>query len=124
MRRIEPTLAFKRDYKWVKSSPKLRDVESRLAEVLKLLIADAPLPPRNRDHPFSGEWKDFRDCHVKPDLVLINLNWTAHDSNAAQFWKSWSVPYFLFFHAGGSHVLVCSWWYADTRADRKMRTCA
>ncbi|MFN9212841.1 MAG: type II toxin-antitoxin system YafQ family toxin, partial [Betaproteobacteria bacterium] len=24
-----------------------------------------------RDHPLTGEWKDHRDCHVKPDLALI-----------------------------------------------------
>ena len=23
------------------------------------------------DHALSGEWADHRDCHVKPDLVLI-----------------------------------------------------
>jgi mRNA interferase YafQ len=28
-------------------------------------------PRRNFDHPLSGEWKDFRDCHIKPDLLLI-----------------------------------------------------
>ena len=26
---------------------------------------------RHRDHALSGEWSDHRDCHVKPDLVLI-----------------------------------------------------
>ena len=35
------------------------------------LINDEPLPERFRDHPLSGEWVGFRDCHVKPDLVLI-----------------------------------------------------
>ena len=23
------------------------------------------------DYPLAGEWKDHRDCHIKPDLVLI-----------------------------------------------------
>ena len=23
------------------------------------------------DHPLSGNWNKFRDCHIKPDLVLI-----------------------------------------------------
>ncbi len=32
---------------------------------------DEPLDRRYRDHALSGEWADFRDCHVKPDLVLI-----------------------------------------------------
>jgi mRNA interferase YafQ len=22
-------------------------------------------------HPLIGEWSDHRDCHIKPDLVLI-----------------------------------------------------
>jgi mRNA interferase YafQ len=29
------------------------------------------LPIANRDHPLKGEWRGYRDCHVKPDLVLI-----------------------------------------------------
>ena len=29
------------------------------------------LKPRHYDHALSGEWGDHRDCHVKPDLVLI-----------------------------------------------------
>jgi len=41
-------------------------------EVVNLLAADQPLPRRNVDHPLSGEWKDFRDCHVRPDLILID----------------------------------------------------
>jgi mRNA interferase YafQ len=28
-------------------------------------------PRRNFDHPLSGEWIDHRDCHIKPDLILI-----------------------------------------------------
>jgi mRNA interferase YafQ len=42
-----------------------------LQTVLLLLVADEPLPERYVDHPLSGEWDDHRDCHVKPDLVLI-----------------------------------------------------
>jgi mRNA interferase YafQ len=40
-------------------------------EVVNLLAADAPLPRRNFDHPLSGEWNDYRDCHLRPDLILI-----------------------------------------------------
>ena len=71
MRRIEPTNAFKRDYKRVKATPKHRDVELLLSEVLTSLAADSLLLERHRDHPLTGDWKDHRDCHIKPDLVLI-----------------------------------------------------
>jgi mRNA interferase YafQ len=40
--------------------------------VVHLLAADTPLPTSKRDHPLGGEWSDHRDCHVRPDLVLIN----------------------------------------------------
>jgi mRNA interferase YafQ len=40
-------------------------------EVVNFLAMDTPLPHRNLDHPLTGEWKDHRDCHIRPDLVLI-----------------------------------------------------
>lgn len=50
----------------------LRGQLQRLVEqVVNLLAVDAPLPPASRDHPLSGEWSGYRDCHVRPDLVLI-----------------------------------------------------
>ena len=34
--------------------------------------ADDQLPPRRYfDHSLGGEWNDHRDCHIRPDLVLI-----------------------------------------------------
>jgi mRNA interferase YafQ len=71
MRRIEITNAFKRDYKRVKATPKHKDVEVLMSEVLNKLSADIPLPDNQRDHQLTGDWKDHRDCHIKPDLVLI-----------------------------------------------------
>ena len=39
--------------------------------MVQALADDATLPARYRDHALTGEWSDYRDCHVKPDLVLI-----------------------------------------------------
>lgn len=44
---------------------------SKLEKVVALLAAKKPLEPRHRDHPLSGDWKGFRDCHLEPDWVLI-----------------------------------------------------
>jgi mRNA interferase YafQ len=30
-----------------------------------------PLEVSRRDHPLAGDWKDHRDCQIRPDLVLI-----------------------------------------------------
>ncbi|MEQ1559058.1 MAG: type II toxin-antitoxin system YafQ family toxin [Methyloglobulus sp.] len=65
MRTIEWTTAFKRDFK------RHGSFEAAFIEVLWKLANDEMLPQRFCDHPLNGEWKDFRDCHIKPDLVLI-----------------------------------------------------
>ncbi|MBS0359017.1 MAG: type II toxin-antitoxin system YafQ family toxin [Proteobacteria bacterium] len=71
MRTIKHTNQFKRDYKREKKSGRHSDLEHALLNIVKLLIADKLLPPRNHDHALNGDWKDHRDCHIKPDLVLI-----------------------------------------------------
>jgi len=38
---------------------------------VNMFAADTPLPRRYFDHPLAGEWKDYRDCHIRPDLILI-----------------------------------------------------
>jgi mRNA interferase YafQ len=43
-------------------------------EIVNLLATDRPLPRRKFDHPLAGEWSDHRDCHTKPDLILIYRN--------------------------------------------------
>ena len=69
MRSLDRTTRFKRDYKRErKTDPQL---ESTLAHVIALLAEDAVLPPSFRDHPLVGDWKGYRDCHVRPDLLLI-----------------------------------------------------
>jgi len=69
MRSLERTTRFKRDYK--REHKRDPDIGRLLGAVLTLLASDEPLPERLCDHPLSGEWKGFRDCHIKPDLVLI-----------------------------------------------------
>lgn len=69
MRAIERTTKFKRDYKREKKTHP--GLDAVLVPVVELLATDAPLPEKLRDHALSGTWAGFRDCHVRPDLVLI-----------------------------------------------------
>jgi len=71
MRRIEHTKAFKRDYKRVKSTSRHKNIDKILPEILCLLAEDVALPLKYFDHFLSGDWKDHRDCYIKPDLILI-----------------------------------------------------
>lgn len=68
---IERSSAFKRDYKKVTTTPRHRNLDPLLSAVLALLLEDRPLPESNRDHALSGDWVGYRECHIKPDLLLI-----------------------------------------------------
>jgi mRNA interferase YafQ len=60
---------FKKDFKkLVKSS-----IENVVLTggVITKLQENSILPKKCVDHPLSGNWGGFRDCHIKPDLVLI-----------------------------------------------------
>ncbi|HKN30308.1 MAG TPA: type II toxin-antitoxin system YafQ family toxin [Roseiarcus sp.] len=71
MRTIRAVGRYKRDYRRAKAGGHGGKLEDLLGEVIAMLAADEPLPPRFHDHALAGRWKDFRDCHVRPDLVLI-----------------------------------------------------
>ena len=71
MRTIERTSQFRRDYKRESRGRHRTYLDASLALVVGALANDQPLDHRRHDHALSGEWSDHRDCHLKPDLVLI-----------------------------------------------------
>lgn len=71
MRAIERSTAFKRDYKREAKGQHRTTLDADLIPVLVALTNDQLLEPRYRDHDLSGGWADYRECHVKPDLLLI-----------------------------------------------------
>ena len=68
MYRIEFTNKMKRDAKLMKKRGK--DM-SKLTDVLDILAAGKLLPPNFKDHQLTGDMKDFRECHIEPDWLLI-----------------------------------------------------
>lgn len=71
MRTIERTTQFKRDYKRELKGRYRAELDEILLTVIKTLMQDQSLSVEYRDHQLTGNWKDHRDCHIKPDLVLI-----------------------------------------------------
>lgn len=71
MRTIEQTSQFRRDYKREAKGSNRPSLTSDFIAVVSDLANDQPLPAKYRDHALTGNWKDHRDCHIKPDLVLI-----------------------------------------------------
>ena len=43
----------------------------KIKTVIDLLLAEKPLPPKNRDHQLGENWIGRRDCHIEPDWILI-----------------------------------------------------
>jgi len=97
MRTINPTTRYKRDYKRELKGLLRLTLDKALDPVILLLAHDVPLPPSLRDHPLSGEYQGSRDCHVKPDLILIYRNpmpkrWNSCASAATANWISDPCP--------------------------------
>jgi len=65
---IRPTSRFKKDLK--KAVRQGRNIE-KLKNTLEKLATPEPLPVEFKDHKLKGEWRDFRECHVEPDWLLI-----------------------------------------------------
>ena len=68
MRAIARTNRFKKGYqRHVAGMP----MELEFAEVVWLLVSGATLPAGYRDHPLKGSPSDYRDCHLRGDMVVI-----------------------------------------------------
>jgi len=71
MRRIERTTQFKRDFKREMKGRHRQTLIEDFPRIVGILANDGVLDGNCRDHELKGEWKDHRDCHVRPDLLLL-----------------------------------------------------
>ena len=70
MYRVKFTTAYKRAYKLMKK----RGADMALLDdVVDQLRCGETLAPRYRDHGLSGKFQGFRECHIKPDWLLVYL---------------------------------------------------
>ncbi len=70
MYQVKFTTAYKKAYKLMKK----RGIDiSLLDEVVDLLRQGKQLEERYHDHGLTGDLADFRECHIKPDWLLIYL---------------------------------------------------
>ena len=67
---VKFTTAFKKSYKLMKrcgfNLSLLDDVVDKLRQWIEL-------EAKFRDHELSGKFKGFRECHIKPDWLLVYL---------------------------------------------------
>ena len=55
----------------MKRSPNAKQNEQLLEETILNIALGNPLSERLRDHALTGNWIDHRECHLRPDLLLI-----------------------------------------------------
>ena len=68
--KISFTKDYKRDLKRLANQPEIL-LSAEMIDVMHHLLNSKNLPEKYKDHALSGNWKGFRDCHIKNDLVLI-----------------------------------------------------
>lgn len=70
MYEVKFTTAFKKSYKHMKK----RGLDmSALDDVVDTLRQGKPLDEKHHDHALTGNFVGFRECHIKPDWLLIYL---------------------------------------------------
>jgi mRNA interferase YafQ len=68
MLKIKPTNQFKKDLKKFKYNSK---VIEELDHVLNALVHGKALSVKYQDHVLSSNWNGHRECHLRPDTLLI-----------------------------------------------------
>ncbi|MEK7339164.1 MAG: type II toxin-antitoxin system YafQ family toxin [Candidatus Rhabdochlamydia sp.] len=68
MLKIDLTSRFKKDLKKYEHN---KPVKKELEIVLSFLLKEEKLPKKYLDHALTGSYVSFRECHVKPDTLLI-----------------------------------------------------
>jgi mRNA interferase YafQ len=54
--------------KYAKNNPK---IINELRKITKMLVMGQLLPISKRDHKLTGNWKEHKECHIRPDVLLI-----------------------------------------------------
>ena len=68
MLELKQTSQFKKDLRRMVKRGADMDL---LDEVVLLLRERKPLPDKYEDHPLTGNWAGYRDCHIQPDWLLL-----------------------------------------------------
>lgn len=69
VRELVESTQFKRDFRKISMSGRYNIADFKI--VVKSLLCDEVLPVKYRDHSLVGPWEGFRECHIKPDWLLI-----------------------------------------------------
>jgi len=69
MIKIKYSKRFKKDYKQVLKYDSA--VQNDLKKMVDFLLSGKKLPDIYKNHKLKGEFKDYFECHLRPNLLLI-----------------------------------------------------
>ena len=70
MRKIVVSSQYKSDLKLAR---KRSLPEKELDTVIRMLMEDTPLPAKHKDHALVNNYKNCRECHIRPDWLLLYM---------------------------------------------------
>lgn len=65
---IKETTPFKKDFKKYYRDMRIKSI---LTDVLTIIINNQELPIKYKNHMLKGEYKNYYECYLLPDLLLI-----------------------------------------------------
>ena len=45
--------------------------QDEIESVVESLLCQIPLAPKYQDHKLTGDLKAYKECHIKPNLLLV-----------------------------------------------------
>ena len=68
MKEVRKSTQFKKDYKRFKNDT---EFVKTLFLLVGLLAEEKPIPEEFDPYPLKGDWKNYMECHIKSDTLLI-----------------------------------------------------
>ncbi|MDP3990214.1 MAG: type II toxin-antitoxin system YafQ family toxin [archaeon] len=71
MYEIRLTKSFRKSFKRIVNSGQERGIKEEMTIILGIIAKKQNLPKKYKDHALTGEYKTYRECHFRPDLLFI-----------------------------------------------------
>ena len=68
MKKLVQSTQYKKDLKRIRNDAKKA---TALLDILTKLENEIPIPPENRPHLLTGDYKGYMECHIQGDFLLI-----------------------------------------------------
>ena len=75
MKTLRFSSQYKKDAKRYRNQPKKME---KVAEILRMLKEEIPIPKEYKPHMLKGELKGCMECHVEDDFLLIWIDETTN----------------------------------------------